>query len=145
MSGGQELCAKLQCRSDGADESAEVASEMVKHLKKLTQNVRELETTIHAADDHGSSVRNNRAEHTSTRQCFGNQVYNTFPQDQAFWDNYPLRSLDHGQGPRSVTTLSSVSDHNLSELPSAARRHAFQDGITNWITWKWRWAASNAR
>jgi len=154
MSGGQELCAKLQCRSDGADESAEVASEMVKHLKKLTQNVRELETSIHAIDaaqatsshaDHGSSLRNRTENTTSDRHCFAGQVYNTFPQDPAFWENYPLSSLGHGQDPPSVS-LSSVSDHNLSEIPSAARHSdLFRNGIANWITWKWRWAASSAR
>lgn len=156
MSGGQELCAKLRGRSDGADESAEAASDVVKKLKKLTQNVRERETTILATDaqatsshtDHGSSVRN-RIEHpTSDRQCFTEHVYNTFPQDRAFWENYPLCPLDHGPDQPSVS-LSSVSDHTLSEPPLAARHSVphflFQDGITNWITWKWRWAASSAR
>lgn len=129
MSGDQELCAKLHCTTDERlDGSAEAASEMVKHLKKLTQHVRELESTISARDaqpsssySDGSTIRNRR-ENTSVskRGCRGatpefDQVYYTSPRGSVsgFLDNYPLSTIG--------------SEH------------------AQWIAWKWRWAASSAR
>ncbi|KAG0603584.1 hypothetical protein M758_10G104800 [Ceratodon purpureus] len=100
---------------------------MVKHLKKLTQHVRELESTISARDaqpsssySDGSTIRNRR-ENTSVskRGCRGatpefDQVYYTSPRGSVsgFLDNYPLSTIGN--------------------------EHA------QWIAWKWRWAASSA-
>lgn len=119
--------------ADRADGSAEVASEIVKHLKKLTQRVRELESTISATDVQpssthadGSTVRS-RIENSSGSRLGcrkgdkgatpeSDQVYYTMPQDliSGLPNNYPMSptcTIDNGQ----------------------------------WITWKWRWAASGAR
>lgn len=136
MIGDQELCAKLHCTADDRlEDSAEVASEMVKHLKKLTQHVRELESTINARDAQPSSSHAdgstvpNRIENTSgsERGCRKadrratpefDQVYCTLPQGSisGFLDNYPM-----------------------SPTCTIDNEHA------QWITWKWRWAASSAR
>jgi hypothetical protein len=134
MGGDQELCAKLQCSTaDRADGSAEVASEIVKHLKKLAQHVRDLESTISATDVQpssthadGSTVRN-RIENSSGSRLGcrkadrhitpeSDQVYYTLPQDLLLGlpNNHPMFptcTIDNGQ----------------------------------WITWKWRWAASSTR
>ena len=56
LCGDQELCTKLQSTTDDrAKASEEVASEMVKHLKKLTDHVWELEIALNATDSQQSS------------------------------------------------------------------------------------------
>ena len=162
--GDQEMCTKLQCTTDDrAKASEEVASEMVKHLKKLTDHVRELETTVNATDAQQSS---SHADGSSARHRIENsagsrhgcteadrpgtpefdQVYYTFSHDPALGllNNYPMCptcKTGNAQDQRHVS-FSSVSDHNLL---NHSRQHRYQGKIEKWITWKWRWAASTAR
>jgi hypothetical protein len=136
---------------------------MVKHLKKLTDHVRELEIAVNATDSQqssshadGSSARY-RTENTpgSKLGCSEadrrgtpefDQVYYTFSQDPVLGllSNYPLCptcKIGNAQDQRHVS-FSSVSDHNLLDR---SPQHRFQGKIENWVTWKWRWAASTAR
>lgn len=138
---------------------------MVKHLKKLTDHLRELESTVNATDNSkqspshaaGSHARH-RIENTSGSPLGSaeadrrgtpefDQVYYTYSQDPVLGllnNNHPVCPTckrGNAQDQRHVS-FSSTSDHNLlNHLPE----HRFQDKIENWITWKWRWAASTAR
>ena len=98
LCGDQELCTKLQCTTDDrAKVSEEVASEMVKHLKKLTDHVRELEIVVNATDTQqlsshvdGSSALY-RTENTpgSKLGCAKADRHGTLEFDQVYYTSSP--------------------------------------------------------
>lgn len=135
MTGDQELCAKLQCTNDDrAEGSAEVTSEMVKHLKKLTHHVRELESTITATDAQPSS---SHADGSSVRNRIGNTSGSKFGCGKA--DRRATPEFDQVYYTLSQDSISLQDNYPMS--PTCT----IDDGQAQSMTWKWRWAAASAR
>ncbi|XP_024396300.1 uncharacterized protein [Physcomitrium patens] len=168
----EEFCVKLHFTSnDGAKASEEVLSEMIKHLKKLTDHVRELETTVYAADHaepfsphaDGSSIRPKLVNSIGSKNWCAeagkcgtselDQVYCSFPQDtvlgllHSIYQLCPACTIVNAHD-RSHVSFSTDSDHVLlnpsNRVHHSHPQHICQDKINSWI-WKWRWAASIAR
>lgn len=152
---------KLHCTAeDRAKASEEVALEMVKHLKRLTDHMRELESTVNSAEHHlstnsnyhvGSS--NAKANKSTTTEC--NNYYSCAseenPSGGLLLDNNNQTCVANHQnirgGQRHVyfSSLHDVCTTDIAHHESSSAQTMVIDKLKRWITWKWRWAASATR
>lgn len=157
----QELQTKLHCTAeDRAKASEEVALEMVKHLKRLTDHMRELESTVNSAEQHLSTNSNYRvgssnakANKSTTTEC--NNYYSYASEENLsgglLLDNNnqtcvaDQQNIRGGQRHVYFSSLHDVRTTNIAHHEASSAQIMVIDKLKRWITWKWRWAASSAR
>lgn len=140
---------------DRAKASEEVALEMVKHLKRLTDHMRELESTVSTTNTpdlqpHGTKLRTEAMRPGSKVGVNGVKGATPEPEhvnaESSELDDYEMCPENkHAQKRVFFSPMLEqrafkprLGDHNFEQLRDV-------EELKKWTTWKWRWAASSAR